>query len=55
MRIDGASAKSGLLRVLFSIGDTAAIGSGLFLHSWLSGAYQQTVPPQVEIGLKAKR
>jgi hypothetical protein len=39
MRIDGVSAKSFLLRVLFSIGVTAAIGvAGYFSIRWLSGA-----------------
>jgi hypothetical protein len=56
MMIDGITAKNFFLRVLFSVGITAAIGgSSYFCIRWLSGADHGAVPPLVETGLKAKK
>ncbi|MBR0936680.1 hypothetical protein [Bradyrhizobium jicamae] len=55
MTIDGLSSKNFFLRVLLSMGITAAIGiTAFFSIRGLSGAYHEPVPPQVQIGLKAK-
>jgi hypothetical protein len=56
MIIDGITAKSFFLRLVFSVGVTAAIGATTFFCiRWLSGAYRDAIPPQVETGLRAKK